>query len=294
VFVWVASLLVVSVRHDRWVTAWAWLASVLAMSAGVPTDADSATTLIVFATIAAFVGDLDRTRRQTAASLARQTEVSELEKARRTVLEEKARIARDLHDVVAHHMSMVVVQAESAPFRLENVADDARREFAAISTSAREALNEVRGLLGVLRSTADDIPRTSPQPTVEEVAELVDAAARSGASVTLEYRGEPRPVSALTSASAYRIVQEALANASRHARGADVSVVVAYSTDELAVRVHNRPPPQPTSPGPAGHGITGMRERAEAVGGTLRAEPTDEGGFEVVADLPIEPEEGTS
>jgi signal transduction histidine kinase len=93
--------------------------------------------------------------------------------------------------------------------------------------------------------------------------------------------------------SAYRILQEALANASRHAPGAEVSVVVTYSAEKLGVRVHNRPPSQPSTPGPAGHGITGMRERAAAVAGTLRAGPTDDGGFEVVADLPVEPRDGT-
>ncbi len=292
-WVWLGSLFLTGVRHDRLTTIWVWLASILVMSIGLPARSGLATPLIVFATAIAFVADLVRTRRQTAASLAEQTELSELEKARRTVLEERTRIARDLHDVVAHHMSMVVVQAESAPYRLPNLSDEARQEFASISTSAREALNEVRGLLGVLRSTGDE-PSTAPQPTIDDVAELVEGAQRSGANVTLEYRGEPRPISPLTSVSAYRIVQEALANAAQHAPGAAVSVVLAYSTGGLAIRVHSRRPTEPSAPGPPGHGITGMRERAAAVGGTLRTGVAEDGGFEVVAELPLGPEDAAT
>jgi signal transduction histidine kinase len=98
----------------------------------------------------------------------------------------------------------------------------------------------------------------------------------------------------MTSVSAYRIVQEALANTSRHAQGARVSVVVTYSADNLNLRVYNDAPTQPSVPGPAGHGISGMRERATAVGGRLRAGPTGDGGFEVVAELPVEPGDGAS
>jgi signal transduction histidine kinase len=290
-WVWLGSLFLVCVRHDRWTTIWVWLTSVLVISAGLAANSGTATTLIALATIVAFIGDLVRTRRQVARSLEQQTELSELEKARRTVLEERARIARDLHDVVAHHMSMVVVQAESARFRLPDLPDDARQEFAAISQSAREALNEVRGMLGVLRGNGGEL-QTAPQPTIEQIGELVDGARRSGAAVTLELRGKARPVSALISMSAYRIVQEALANAARHAAGADVAVVITYSTDRLAVRVANSPPSDPVNPGPAGHGITGMQERAAAVAGTLCTGVTDDGGFEVFADLPTEPGDG--
>lgn len=292
-WVWIGSLFLVSVRHDRWTAIWVWLTSVLVMSTGLPENSGVATTLIAIATGMAFLGDLVRTRRQVARSLEQQTEMSELEKARRTVLEERARIARDLHDVVAHHMSMVVVQAESAPYRLDDLSEQARAEFAAISRSAREALNEVRGLLGVLRSHGDS-PQVAPQPTIEQVADLVGAAQRSGASVSLEYRGDARPVSTMTSVSAYRIVQEALANASRHAPGARVSVVARYAPGNLNLRVYNDAPAQPTVSGPAGHGINGMRERAAAVGGTLRAGPTGDGGFEVVAELPIRSGDGAS
>jgi signal transduction histidine kinase len=292
-WVWIGSLFLVSVRHERWTTIWVWTTSILVMSTGLPENSGTATTLIAIATGIAFLGDLLRTRRQVSLSLEQQTEMSELERARRTVLEERARIARDLHDVVAHHMSMVVVQAESAPYRLEDLSEQARAEFAAISRSAREALNEVRGLLGVLRSRADT-PQVAPQPTVEQVADLVGAAQRSGASVSVEYRGDARPVSAMTSVSAYRIVQEALANTWRHAPGARVSVVVTYAPGNLHLRVYNDAPAQPAVPGPAGHGISGMRERAAAVGGTLRAGPTADGGFEVVAELPIEPGDGVS
>jgi signal transduction histidine kinase len=288
--VWIALLLLVSLRHPRPVTLWAWLASVLVMSLGVPTDAGSAAAMIFFATAAVALGDLLRTRRQAAAELAEQAELSELEKARRTVLEEKTRIARDLHDVVAHHMSMVVVQAESAPYRITDLSDEARAEFTAISGSAREALTEIRALLGVLRSDGD-APVTTPQPRIDDIADLVEAARRSGVPVELMTPGEQPPIGTLTSLSAFRIVQEALANVARHAPGTTATVALTQDADALRIHVRNSAPSDAGELGPEGHGITGMRERAAAVGGTLQVGPTEDGGFDVTAVLPLDQED---
>ena len=148
--------------------------------------------------------------------LAKQEEVSELERARRTVLEEKARIARDLHDVVAHHMSLVVVQAQSAPYRIEDVSPSAAAEFEAIGATAREALNEIRGMLGVLRSDGV-LAENSPQPGTADVPALLESSARAGVRLSWESTGNPAAISATTGLALYRILQESLSNASRHA-----------------------------------------------------------------------------
>jgi signal transduction histidine kinase len=284
-WVWIGSIFFVSVRHDRWTTVWVWLVSVLALSAGLPENSGTATTLIVFASGAALVGDLIRSRAQAAHQLEEQAELSELEKARRAVLEEKARIARDLHDIVAHHMSMVVVQAETAPFRIDDLSEGAKAELGSISATAREALGEIRGLLGVLRSEGQD--RTyAPQPGAGDIQELVDGARRSGVDASLTTSGEERDIASATELSAYRIVQESLANAARHAPGTEVSVFITFGEGALELRVTNAAPESALPPGSPGHGIIGMRERAAVVGGTFHASRTADGGFEVRASLP--------
>lgn len=299
---WLASAFFVSVRHERWTTVCVWATTVVAMTTGVPDDSGTVVTLIVALTAALIIGDLVRARRRTSRDLAEQTELSELEKARRTVLEERARIARELHDVVAHHMSLVVVQAETAPYRITGLPDAAAAEFASISASARQALDEIRGLLGVLRGT-DDGAALTPQPGLEQLGELVDGARRSGATVEFAISGTaPAQVSAATGLAAYRIVQESLANAVRHASGATVTVDVAYGGDAVEVHIHNAAAHgapaaaaatagrgRAVTPPAAGHGLVGMRERAAVVGGTFEAGPAVDGGFSVAAVLPYEP-----
>ncbi|RIQ32170.1 sensor histidine kinase [Jiangella rhizosphaerae] len=291
-WVWLATVFFVAVRYDRWTSICAWAITVAAMLTGTGDNAGTAVTMIVAVTAVAVIGDLVRARRTTSRDLERQTELSELEKARRTVLEERSRIARDLHDVVAHHMSMVVVQAETAPYRIDGLSDEARAEFASISGSARQALDEIRGLLGVLRGTDETVALT-PQPGLAELDDLVDGARRSGVAVELTTAGAPvTEVSAAVGLSAYRIVQESLANAVRHAPGSAVTVDVAYTAQAIELRVRNTTPAtranaQTAAPTSAnGHGLPGMRERAAVVGGTLAAGPTASGGFAVTAVLP--------
>ncbi|WP_203417088.1 sensor histidine kinase [Jiangella ureilytica] len=293
---WLATVFFVAVRYDRWTTICVWAVTVAAMTTGSGHNAGTSVTLIVAVTAVAVIGDLVRARRSTSRDLERQTELSELEKARRTVLEERSRLARDLHDVVAHHMSMVVVQAETAPYRLRDLPDDARAEFASIGGSARQALDEIRGLLGVLRGTDDGVA-LAPQPGVDQLADLVGGARRSGVAVELTTAGAPPPsLSAAVGLSAYRIVQESLANAVRHAPGTEVTVDVRYTETAIELRIRNAPPrPGGVSGAGAdaasraagsGHGLLGMRERAAVVGGTLSAGPAGTGGFAVDAVLP--------
>ncbi|PZF79570.1 two-component sensor histidine kinase [Jiangella anatolica] len=288
-WIWLATVFFVAARYDRWTTVCAWAITVAAMLTGTGDDPGTAVTMIVAASATAVIGDLVRSRRTTIGDLERQTELSELEKARRTILEERSRIARDLHDVVAHHMSMVVVQAETAPYRLDGLGDDARAEFASISGSARQALDEIRGLLGVLRGT-DEAVALAPQPDLAQLGDLVDGARRSGVVVELTTTGTPpTEMPATVGLSAYRIVQESLANAVRHAPGAEVTVDVAYTPRAVELRIHNTAPAAAGKPtAPSGHGLPGMHERAAVVGGTLTAGPTATGGFAVTAVLPYE------
>ncbi|MFD6271333.1 sensor histidine kinase [Nocardia asteroides] len=233
------------------------------------------------------VGYLVRILIASRRKLLRQEEVTELERARRAILEEKARIARDLHDVVAHHMSMVVVQAQTAPYRIADLDPAARGEFESIGATARTALNEIRGMLGVLRSDGQ-LPEHAPQPRAADIPELCAAAQRAGLPVEWSVRGDLDTVPETTGLTVYRVAQESLANAARHAAGAPVRVEVGVDPGLVTVVVRNGPSatvPRPGSGG--GHGIDGMRARVAAVGGELLAGPTADGGFEVSAKLPV-------
>ncbi|MFJ9077413.1 sensor histidine kinase [Streptomyces sp. NPDC102278] len=218
--------------------------------------------------------------------------ISEAERARRTLLEERARIARELHDVVAHHMSVITVQADSAPYRLPGMADPVREEFEAIAASARESLGEMRRLLTVLRGNGDGPGgERAPQPGIDRLQQLVEATVRAGQPVRLSLAaGAAEAAPPAVDLSAYRIVQEALANVVRHAPGARAHVSVTLHTDELLVLVVNGPAP---GAGPAletsgtGHGLVGMRERVRLTGGTLDTGPLPDGGFRVAARLPL-------
>ncbi|WP_083865010.1 sensor histidine kinase [Nocardia brevicatena] len=217
--------------------------------------------------------------------LARQEEVTELERARRAVLEEKARIARDLHDVVAHRMSLAVVQAQTAAYRIEGVTPQVRAEFESIGANAREALNEVRGLLGVLRSDGQVAERT-PTPTAADVVSLFTGAERAGMEITWTIDGALDAVPDAAGLALYRIAQEALSNAARHAPGAVVRARITCGPDvELVVVNEAAVTPVPAS-GAEGHGLAGMRTRARAVGGDVTAGPRADGGFEVRARVP--------
>ncbi|WP_396448062.1 sensor histidine kinase [Actinomadura sp.] len=240
------------------------------------------------------------------------------------VMRERARIARELHDVVAHSVSMIAVQAETAPYTMENLSPEARAGYTEIAKTAREALVEMRRLLSVLRADAKPEPdaANSPQPRLDRLPDLIEQHRGAGGRVDLAVHGEPRALSTTVELSAYRIVQEALTNARRHAPGAGVHVDLMFLPDRLAVRVRddgasaptrvlNRPDPAPRTAvldpaGPTlqdggadgrtrvqapetggGHGLVGMRERATMLGGRFSAGPAAEGGFLVEAELPL-------
>lgn len=217
---------------------------------------------------------------------------NELERAQRTLLEERARIARELHDVVAHHMSMITVQADSAPYRIQGLPPEAQEEFATIAGSARESLTEMRRLLAVLRSEESGGER-APQPGLDKLQQLVEATVRAGVPAELSLAAELGDVPQAVDLSAYRIVQEALSNVVRHAAGAPTKVSVSGdgNGDDLTVLVVNGPPPGPVAPvegpGGTGHGLVGMRERVRLVGGSLDVGPLPDGGFRVAARLPL-------
>jgi signal transduction histidine kinase len=199
---------------------------------------------------------------------------------------ERARIARDLHDVVAHHVSAIAVQAESARLTTDGLPEEGRAHFEAIGRTARDALTEMRRLLGVLRDDADAEATRDPQPSLERLNELVETARTAGTPVTLTLSGTARPLPTGVDLCAYRILQEALTNVRRHAPGAAVEVELEYTADALRLRVRDHGPGA-SSPDPDGHGLLGMRERAIMVGGTLTAGPAEGGGFAVAALLPV-------
>ena len=237
-----------------------------------------------------------RARADALRRLAEQQNISDVERARRALLEERTRIARELHDVVAHHMSVIAIQAEAAPYRVPDLPEELAHSFAAIRSNALEALTELRRVLGVLRADgAEDDP--APQPTLNRLDDLVVNARSAGLAVTAAVDGPPRPLPPGVELSAYRIVQEALSNAMRHAPGSQVRVEVAHRPAGLEVRVVNGPPQMPPqipparSPG-AGHGMPGMRERAAMLGGQLTAGPAPDGGYAVSAFLPTGGGEG--
>ncbi|WP_157252252.1 sensor histidine kinase [Nonomuraea typhae] len=209
------------------------------------------------------------------------------ELSKRKLVEERTRIARELHDVVAHHMSVIAVQAASAPYRVDDVSEAAAEEFAAINAAARASLNDMRRLLGALRG-ADEPPDTAPQPGVEDLESLVDSVRQAGLPVRLVRTGE-HPIGPVRSVTVYRMVQEALSNVVRHAPGAAVTVTVRAGADAVEVEVENAPAPAGT-PAPgldgSGVGLAGMRERVTALGGHLETGPTSRGGFAVRGRLP--------
>jgi signal transduction histidine kinase len=211
----------------------------------------------------------------------------ETEQQRRGLVEERNRIARELHDVVAHSMSVIQVQASSAPYRLPQLDDAARSEFRDIAASARLAMQEMRQLLGVLRNE-DATVENMPQPGIAQIVDLVPALARAGITVTVDI-APTLPTEGLVSAAAYRIAQESLSNVVRHAPGAPARVLAELVDGALVLYVENDAPSTSAASTPVkgGHGLIGMRERCAMLGGTLFAGPTSDGGFRVMATLPI-------
>jgi signal transduction histidine kinase len=249
-----------------------------------------------------WLGDGTR-RRQEAVVTARQR-AAELERAReelarRAVIEERLRIARELHDVVAHSMSIIAVQSGVGVHVLDSRPEEARKALVAVEATSRQALVEMRRLLGVLRQEAEPQGSLAPAPGLAEVEALAAEVARAGVRVEVRIEGTPRELPAGLDLSAYRIVQEALTNVVRHAGPATARVTVAYAPGRVAVEVVDDGKGLESASGRqkldsdrqdrrSGHGIAGMRERAALYGGTLEAGPLPGGGFRVAASLPVE------
>jgi len=279
------------VRQPRLELWWMWALTLvpwwLWLIADVPDLNGAASATIAFATVAIAVDSIG-SRLCAQQALAAQTERAEAERTQRAALEERTRIARELHDIVAHRMSLIAVRAESAPYRFSGLPESARAEFGSLSKEAREALTEMRRLLGVLRH--DQTAALAPQPQLADLPALVDSARKAGVSVQLSVPPALGQVPSGVGICAYRIVQESLSNASQHAPGAAVTVSVGRDSGTVMLRIANGPGEtavaSPSQRGP-GHGLTGMRERVALLGGSLSVGPEPDGGFAVSAVLPL-------
>ncbi len=250
---------------------------------GVPTSL----MMLFFSAIILLIVTVLHIRREARQEVAAQQSVTAVERDRRTLLEERTTIARELHDVVAHHMSVVAIQAEAAPYRVENPPPELEQAFATIRENAVAALTELRRVLGVVRAEDYQAP-DAPQPTLADLDGLLGNVRDAGLTVEKAITGSVRSLPQGVELSAYRIVQEALSNALRHAPGSTARVEIAYVLGGLGLRIVNTPPRGLVKPSPgSGHGITGMRERVTMLNGEMTADLLEDGGYEVAAFIPV-------
>ena len=210
------------------------------------------------------------------------------ERARSAVSEERARIARELHDVVGHSVSVMTVQASAVRRLLRPEQQREREALLIVERTGREALAEMRRMVGVLRRPEEG-PALAPQPTLEHLDKLVEHAREAGLPVELRVEGEPLPLPAGLDLTAYRLVQEGLTNALKHARAHRAQVLVRYSDGDIEVTVSDDGQGAGSDGGGGGHGLVGMRERVAVYGGELEAGPRPEGGYRLRARLPVTP-----
>ncbi|MDL4775916.1 sensor histidine kinase [Actinomadura xylanilytica] len=242
--------------------------------------------VIGWALVGLVTAELVRMRRQKAEASAR----SRAEEDRRQASEERLRMARELHDVLAHNISMINVQAGVALHLIDDDPGQARTALAAIKEASKEALSEMRSVIGALRAQGESAPR-SPTAGLDRLEDLLARARSAGLRVDAEVTGDRRPLHAATDLAAFRIVQESLTNVTRHSGAGPVTarVVVAYGADEITVLVEDDGRGVALlDDRPGGSGIRGMRERAAALGGTFEAGPRRGGGFRVTATLPVD------
>jgi signal transduction histidine kinase len=280
-----------AVLHGRRIGAWVVLAVGFAVTAvlpqgigeeGPPSLAQvlgAAAWLLVLAGAAEIV----RVRRERREEEARTREEETLRRA----TEERLRIARELHDVLAHNISMINVQAGVALHLLEERPEQARPALTAIKQASKDALTELRSVLGVLRRVDEDDGSKDPAPTLARVDDLVSRANTTGLSVAKRIEGSVRPLPTPIDVAAFRIVQEALTNVVRHAGASTATVILTYEDEAVVVRIEDDGRGSSRGSAGSGSGIVGMRERAESVGGTFEAGPRPEGGFGVRARLPF-------
>lgn len=276
----VAGIFVPSVINERW---------------------DSSATLgeAVAVLVAWGAGEAARSRRQAAADHAAAAEQIRALTERGAVTRERVAIARELHDVVAHHVSMIAVRAATGPYEVPDLPPPAQAAFQEIAEEARTALTELRTILGVLR--ADVGTQDRPQPRLANLPELLNRMRGAGRVVTLRIQGVPRSLPESVELCGYRIVQEALTNAGRHSPGSQAEVELVYMADAIQITVRNGAPGREDAGHPRGNpvraggfGLLGMRERVTTLGGLFDAGPDRAGGFMVTARVPVSPPDPSS
>ncbi|GAA4770615.1 histidine kinase [Streptomyces sanyensis] len=290
---------VVAARTRPRTAAWMWvLTSVYAALAGTLLAGGYASlgpAMAFCSAVSLLLVSMVLVRRTAKQEVAAQQTVTAVERDRRTLLEERTTIARELHDVVAHHMSVVAIQAEAAPYRVEDPPPELAQAFATIRENAVAALTELRRILGVVRAEDYEAP-DAPQPVLRDLDALLANVREAGLETEKTVTGAVRELPPGVELSAYRIIQEALSNALRHAPGSRATVEIAYVLGGLGLRVVNTAPQgalataaaaRPAMTGGSGHGITGMRERVGMLNGELTAAPTEDGGYEVTAFVPV-------
>jgi signal transduction histidine kinase len=248
-----------------------------------------------WALVSTAVGRLIVERRDRIAAAELRAEAAEHSKqaeADRQVTAERIRIAHELHDVLAHHIAVVNAQAGVAQYLLRTNPAAADTALGGIAANSRAALDELRATLGILRAEGDAAPRDprAPVPTIKHLGPLLDGFTDAGMRLTVAVQGEPGSLSGPADLAFYRIVQEALTNATKHAPGSDVRLAIDWSAASVQLAVSNTQPAAvplgPMNEG-TGHGLIGMRERAAAASGTVSAGPTEAGGYRVTATLPV-------
>ena len=244
---------------------------------------DTLVSNLVVLAAAWFLGDGARRRREDALSEQRRL-------ARQAVSEERLRIARELHDVVAHSMSVIAVQAGTGRMVLDDDPEHARRALTSIEETSKRALNEMRRLLGVLRADTPDAGGLAPVPTLDDLDRLVAYAVEGGTAVDVSVDGDRGKAPAGIELAAYRILQEALTNVRRHAAGSRARVHLSFQPAELVLEVENPLVNGPPTIDAGGHGLLGMRERVSLYGGTFEAGPRPDGTFKVRARITYQAE----
>lgn len=276
----------------------------LLIGRGHVTDLGAAGWLTGWLAVAVIAGEVQRGRRDYVEAVERralEAERTREEEARRRATEERLRIARDLHDVLGHHLSTISVQAGVALHLLDRQPGSARTALEAINTASKEALGDLRATLGLLRQVDEPQPR-QPATGLGSLDELLATTRAAGVEVALEIRGEPRELPSTVDLAAFRIIQEALTNVIRHAGARVARLVIEFSPDAVEIGIENEGGPEAgtkrdaepsgasaaaATPPATGHGLIGMRERATALGGAFRGGPRASGGFEVHVRLPL-------
>lgn len=286
------SLSVQSRRRTTWNSACVAVAGIVATGFFVAPFHDSPVLTVVNPTawvlLSAALGSYVRVRREYGAARAEHAVREREAEARRRVIQERMRIARELHDVVAHHLTLADAQAGTAAHLARTHPDQALDMIARLPRTTSAALRELKATVGLLRQESDPEDGLTPAPGLRDLSELVDTCAAAGLAVTVTVDGDAHRLTPVLDLTAYRIIQEALTNVSKHAATRTAAVRLAYTPHYVTLTVTNDASPAGSSDSAGGFGLLTMRERATAVGGTFHAGHRPQGGFEVACTLPLE------